>query len=173
MSRQVSLNARTAMDAPASDELEIVLIHITHPLIDEPVRLSSDPTTRISLEPLSYGTPSTWLTEDGSPFLFIMMGAQLPDEDDDAPAAGSLVLEILDSDIATILTSTTVQAIVSMAVVLASSPDLVEAEFLDMRMVSADIDAGQIVMSFTKEPITAESYPAARMTKERFPGMHQ
>ncbi|MER8817166.1 DUF1833 family protein [Mesorhizobium sp. M0074] len=171
--RRVSLNARLALDQVATDELEVVLVIIEHPLLDTPVRLSSDNADRISVEPLMYGTRSTWRTEDDSPFLFIMLDALVPDEEDDAPAQASLVLEILDSDIADILTSTTVQATCHMAIVLASSPDNVEAEWIGMLMTGADGDSGQVSLKFSMEPITEEPYPADRMTKERFPGLHK
>ncbi|MER9546499.1 DUF1833 domain-containing protein [Mesorhizobium sp. M0437] len=171
--RRVSLNARLALDQVATDELEVVLVIIEHPLLDAPVRLSSDNADRISVEPLMYGTRSTWRTDDGSPFLFIMLDALVPDEEDDAPAQASLVLEILDSDIADILTATTVQATCHMAIVLASSPDNVEAEWIGLLMTGADGDSGQVSIKFSMEPITGEPYPADRMTKERFPGLHK
>lgn len=170
--RTISFNARLAADAEATDEVETVLIKITNPLLDQPIRLSSDNTERISVEPLAYGTRSTWLTDDGSPFLFILMGTQIPDETDEEPPAGNLVLANLDSEIAEVLTSTTVPSLVSMALVLASSPNEVEHEFLDMQLRSAEGDGDQIVLFFTKEPVLSERYPSDRMTKERFPGLY-
>lgn len=170
--RVVSFNKRAQIDADSSDEIEVVLVKIEHKLLDAPLRLSSDNTERLSEEPLVYGTRSTWLTEDGSPFLFIMLGAQIPDEQDDAPAAASLVIANLDSDIAEALMSTTVRATVSIALVYASAPNLVQQEFLDLKLVSAEGDADQISLSMSREPITSERYPTARMTKERFPGLY-
>ncbi|RWB61024.1 MAG: hypothetical protein EOQ42_20260 [Mesorhizobium sp.] len=171
--RRVSLNARFAIDQVATDELEVVLVIIDHPLLDTPVRLSSDNADRISVEPLMYGTRSTWRTEGGSPFLFIMLDALVPDEEDDTPAQASLVMEILDSDIADMLTSTTVPATCHMAIVLASSPDNVEAEWIGLQMTDAPGDSGEVNLKFSMEPITEEPYPADRMTKERFPGLHR
>ncbi|MER8964498.1 DUF1833 domain-containing protein [Mesorhizobium sp. M0808] len=171
--RRVSLNARLAIDQVATDELEVVLVIIEHPLLETPVRLSSDNADRISVEPLMYGTCSNWRTNDGSAFLFVMLDALVPDEEDDAPAQASLVLEILDSDIADILTSTTVQATCHMAIALASSPDNVEAEWIGLLMTGADGDSGQVSLKFSMEPITEEPFPADRMTKERFPGLHK
>ncbi len=172
--RLISLNARAAHDGRGSAEIEVVLVKIEHPDIPGGVlRLSSDPTERFSLEPLLWGTRSTWLTDDNSPFLFVMMEALVPDEKDDAPAQASLVLQLLDSEVGEILTSTTVQATASMAVVLASSPGNVEAEFLELRMTDSDIDSGQAVLRFSMEPLYEEPCPADRMTKERFPWLHR
>ena len=58
MSRRVSLNARQAQIDPVSAEIDVVLIEITHPDLDAPIRLSTDNTERISDEPLIYGTRS-------------------------------------------------------------------------------------------------------------------
>ncbi|MCR5856000.1 hypothetical protein [Mesorhizobium sp. J428] len=170
--RTISFNARLAADAESTDEIEVVLIKITHPLLDAPIRLSSDNTERLSVDPLAYVTRSTWLTDDGSPFKFILMGTQIPDETSEEAPSGNIVIADLDSEIAEVLCSTTVPATVSMALVYASSPDVVEHEFLDMKLRSAEIDGDQIVLSFSKEPVLEESYPAARMTKERFPGLY-
>lgn len=171
--RRVSLNARNALDRDASDEIEVTAIIIEHPLLEEPVRLSSDPTVRLSVDPLSYGTLSTWRTENGAPFKFILMDALVPDDNDDAPAQASLVLEVLDSSIAEILSSTTVQATCHMAIVLASSPDLVEAEWIGLQMTGGDIDSGQAALRFSMDALYDEPYPADRMTKDRYPGLHR
>ena len=172
--RRVSLNARAAQDRQATDEIEVALVVIEHPDLDAPIRLSSDTgPTYLSAEPLMYGTRSTWRTADGSPFYFVMMDALVPDDKDDAPAQASLVLEVLDSDIGTVLTSTTTPATCHMAIVLASSPDLVEAEWVGLQMTGAEIDSGQATLQFSMEAIDEEPYPADRMTKERFPGLHR
>ncbi|MFX8797554.1 hypothetical protein ABTM57_19745, partial [Acinetobacter baumannii] len=63
--RILTLNTRRAVDATASDEVEIALIRITHPSIIDPVRLSTDPTSIVSIDPLIYGTYSTWLAPTG------------------------------------------------------------------------------------------------------------
>lgn len=171
--RRLSLNARQALDRQATDEIEVVLVIIDHPDLDQPVRLSSDNAERVSVEPLLYGTRSTWRTTDGSPFLFVMLDAIVPDEQDGAMAQASLAVEILDSDLATILTGTTVQATCQMAVVMASSPNVIEAEFTDLLMTDADVDSGQAVLRFSAEMILDEPFPTDRMTKERFPGLHR
>ena len=59
-----------------------------------------------------------------------------------------------------------------MAVVLASSPSVIEMEWHHFRMVSAEGNGDAITLSITREPITAEPWPAGRMTRERFPGQH-
>lgn len=173
--RRLSLNARLAQEENSTDEIEICLIVIEHPALDEPVRLSTDNTERLSLSPLMYGTRSTWMGANPitEPYLFVLASAELPSDLDDAPASASIVLENVDNDIGAILRSVTDRATVHMAVVLASSPNLTEAEYREMKLVNADGDVGEVRLSFSREPIEDESYPTDRMTKQRFPGLHR
>ncbi len=173
--RKLSLNARMAHDAVGSKEVEVVLVQITHPETNQIIRLSTDPTERISYQPLSYGTRSDWLgadpEDDAEAFLFILMSAMLPDDSEDSAPAAQLVLEAVDNRIAEALRSTTLRATVSMAVVLASSPNKIEFEARNFRLVSAEGNAEAITLSISRDPITSEPWPAGRMTRERFPGL--
>lgn len=171
--RQVSLNARLAQDAADSDEIYVVLVHITHPDIDEPVRLSTDNTERLSLEPLMYGTRSTWNGSDPAtePYLFVLASTLVPSDLNDAPSAATLILENVDNDIAKVLRSTTRPGNVSIAVVLASSPNLIEAEWTGLRMVSAGGDVSEVRLEISREEIEQERSPGHRMTKDFFPGL--
>lgn len=173
--RRLSLNARMIQDEQSSDEIYVVLFKVTHPDLREPIRLSTDNTERIASEPdVIYGTRSSWgganpVTE---PYLWIIASALVPSDLEDAPAAATVSLENLDREMVTLLRSFSTPAIVAMAVVLASSPDLVEQEWTDLQLVSTDIDAGQIVIAFSREEIELEFFPGGRMTRDRFPGLH-
>ncbi|MUZ66329.1 hypothetical protein V6582_05890 [Agrobacterium vitis] len=171
--RRVSLNARLAMEMGMTDEVYVALFYITHPDLDEPVRLSTDNTERLSDEPLMYGTRSSWMDSDTSsePFYFVLASTILPSDLDDAPTSGNLVLENVDNDIAKVLRSFTTLATIHMAVVLASSPDYVEIEYRNMQIVSADLTAGEVTLSFSRQDIEEEKSPGGRMTRSQFPGL--
>lgn len=169
--RKVSINARRNQQDRYATDLEVVLIHISHNDLDSPVRLSTDPTTRLSVEPLAYGTRSTWRTTDGSPFLFVLASALLPDDQDDAPPTATLIIDGVANEITEILRSTRKRASVRMAVVLASSPDHVEAEFTGLELVGVDGGGSQVTLHLSGEAYHLEPWPAARMTKARFPGL--
>jgi len=173
--RRVSLNERLAQDAEATAEIYVALFYIDHPQLDAPIRLSTDNTERLSDDPLMYGTRSTWMNSkpQKEPFLFVLASAVIPSDLEDAPAAGSFILENVDNEIAKLLRSFTNLATLHLAIVLASSPNLVEAEFRDMKITSADIDAGEVTIEFSREDIEDEKYPNGRMTKDRFPGLHR
>ncbi len=171
--RRVSLNARMAFEDQSSDEIEVALFYITHPDLVEPVRLSTDPTERISEQPLMYGTRSNWLGSNAvtEPFLFLLASAEFPSDLEDAPASASIILENVDNDIAALLRSFTDRPTIHMAVVLASSPDLIEAEFKGLKIVSSDGNAGDVTLQISRAPIEDETVPMDRFTKDRFPGL--
>lgn len=172
--RRLSLNARQMLDSASTSEFEVVLFEITHPDLPASIRLSTDNTERLTSEPLTYGTRSTWRGANpvSQPFLFVIASTMVPSDLEDAPAAGSLVLEALDRELVRLVRSFTTRATLHMAVVLASSPDLVEAEWADMQILSAEINAGEVSLSFSREEIENEMYPCGRMTRSRFPGLH-
>lgn len=171
--RRLSLNARQAQDQATTDQIEVVLIEIAHPALEATLRLSTDPTVRLSTEPLLYGTRSTWRGADPAtdPYYFVLVSAELPSDMEDAPASGALVLSNVDNEIAVQLRSTTLPATVSMAVVMASSPNFVEREFLELKLTVSETDAGECALSLSRDLIEEEPYPAGRMTRWWFPGV--
>ncbi len=174
MSRRLSMNARLAHEEEYSGEIEVALILIEHPELEAPIRLSTDNAVRISVDPEIYGTLSTWkgarYAED--PWLWVVASVVLPGEAEDAPAQATLVLENLEAGMVELVRSFTDPATVSMAVVLASSPNKVEMEATGLQIVSAEITAGEIVLSLSRDEIELEPFPSGRLTRHRFPGLH-
>ena len=173
MSRRISLNMRRMMDAASTDEVEVVLLSFTHPSLDRPVRLSTDNADRISRDPLVYGTRSTWdgADPDADPYLFVVADAVLPGDLEDGPTPAHLVLDNLDASIAEILQSFTDYASVRMAVVFASAPNEIVAEFHELTLISATGTASEITLQISRLPIEDETVPMERFTKNRFPGL--
>lgn len=170
MSQRLSMNARRAATDRTSAEVEVVLIVIEHPELDAPIRLSTDPTERLSVEPLLYGTRSSWMGAE-DPYLFVLASAEVPSDLEDAPATASIRLELIDPSIARALRSVTSPATAHLAVVLASSPDLIEMEFRDMRASGASGSAEQASIEISRRPIEDERIPTDRFTRDRFPGL--
>lgn len=175
MTRRVSLNARLAQDAAHSAEIEVVLIMVEHPDLEAKIRLSTDNGERISVDPLIYGTRSTWRGSNPvtEPFLFILASAELPSDLEGAPAEATVVIEAVTGEVSRLLRSFTSRATVHMAVVLASSPDVIEYEATGMRLMLAEGSAGEITTSIGREPVEEESLPGLSFTKDRFPGLHR
>tara|TARA_B100000378_G_scaffold207273_1_gene170431 strand:- start:412 stop:936 length:525 start_codon:yes stop_codon:yes gene_type:complete len=173
--RRVSFNARTAFDAETGGDIEVALFVFEHALLPQPIRLSTDPTERLSTEPYMLGTRSNWSGANPvtDPYLFVLASAEVPGDMEDAPASATLVLENVDNEIASVLRSFVDYATVHMAVVLAGSPNLVEVEYRDMKLVSADGDSGEVRIAIGRHPIEDERVPMDRFTKDRFPGIYR
>jgi len=170
--RSVSLTARESFDAPSTAEVELVLFVIEHASLDAPIRLSTDPSERISTDPLYYGTRSTWMGADphSDPYLFVLVSSDVPSDLEDAPASATFILQNVDNDIATLLRSFTDQATVHMAVVLASSPNTPEIEYRDLVMTGCEGNAAEVSITISRAPIEDEGAAMDRFTKDRFPG---
>jgi hypothetical protein len=172
---RLSLNARLAMDQIGAEDLFVILFEITHPDLEGgPIRLSTDNAERISIDPLIYGTRSNWRGADPvtQPFLWIIASALLPSDQEDTPAAAQIALENLEAEMVALLRSFRTPATVNMAVVLAETPDLIEAEYLDLQLLSADISDAELLLSISRDEIELEPFPPGRMTRDRFPGLH-
>jgi len=161
-------------DGASTEEIYVVLMEITHDDLDAPIRLSTDNAKRVSSDPLVYGTRSSWRDANplSEPYLWVIASVLVPSDQDDAPSSGSFALETLDSSVTKLLLSFTDPAQLNIAVVLASSPDLVEAEWLGLDITTAAIDSGEIALTFSREEVELERFPFARLTRNRFPGLH-
>jgi hypothetical protein len=164
----ISLTARLAFNAAATDELMVALVTISHEDWEEPVRLSSDPTQRLSLDPLRYGTVSNGVEYD-----FVLMQLIMPDDQEDSPRSAALSFENVDADMAAVIRSVKTPAVVDILMVLASAPDAVEGEFRGFKGVRGTFDINQVGLDISLDPITGEPWPAHRMTQGRFPGLYR
>ncbi|BBE74367.1 hypothetical protein [Oharaeibacter diazotrophicus] len=172
--RVVSLAARRSAEDAASDEVEVVLMRFSGGPLAEPVLLSTDPTARLADDPLTYGTRSRWQSTAREDYLFVPARAVLPDDQDDQPPAASVMIDILDAAMVEPLRSFVERSVqVDVAVVLASSPDAVEAEWRGLWLLAVDGDAGMMTLTIGREDETGEPHSALRMTREIAPGLHR
>ncbi len=171
--RRVSITARRSLDAAQSAEVGVVLMQFEHPDDGEILRVSSDPTERISADPLVYGTRSNWLGTNPvtDPFLFLTLGAEWPGDQEDAGFEARLILSNFNSEIVQTLRSFTRPAVAHLAHVMASTPDIIEVEARDLLLVSSDLDADRIELTLSRRAIEDEAFPSQRMTKQRVPGL--
>lgn len=175
MSQRASINARQVFDAASTEVVEVGLVIITHPALDAPIRLSTDPTERLSDDPLQYGTRSNWMESDPltEPFLFAQMDAEVPSDLEDVPAATTLILPNVDQRLSELLLSFTSPATVHMAVVFSHAPDVIEHESRNMKLSGVEGNVDEITLTASRRPIEDEIVPMQRMTKNRCPGLHR
>ncbi|WP_411836698.1 hypothetical protein [Paracoccus sp. ME4] len=163
-----------AQEDLTTDEVYVALFRIDHASLAAPIRLSTDPTERVAEEPVIYGTRSAWAGANPllEPYLWAIADAILPSDLEDAPATAQIAIEALDHAIIETVRSITSPPTIRMAVVLASTPDVVEAEWSNLLITTVDADAGEIILTISREEIENEFFPAGRMSRDRFPGLH-
>lgn len=164
--RSTSERFNGAAFAQESGDVVVVLITIDHPSLDAPLRFSSDPTTRLSDDPLLYGTVSR-----GETFYFVPVKVALPDEQDRSPEAKLTLDNISRDTIALIRAAVSPPPTALLEVVLAATPDVVEASFADFTVSKATSDAQQVEIELTFDTLGAEPVPAMKFDPGRFPGL--
>lgn len=143
-----------------------------HEDLAAPIRISSDPTERLSTDPLRYGTRSTWNNANPAtePYQFLAASFEVPGDQEDAPATVRLVLDMFDASLVKQLRSIATQATAHLALVFSETPNTVELEYRGLRVLSIDYGE-QLTITASRQPIEDESVPKDRFTKDRFPGL--
>lgn len=165
--RSISLVARAAFNAEQTGEIPVFLLTVTHALLTGPRRFSTDPTTRIQVDPeLIYGTVSR-----GETYNFLPIGVMLPGDNDEEAPAFRLTMDNIMRDLVPLLRTMTTPAKVTIEMVLATAPDLVEIQWPDFDLVNADYNQESVVVDLVVDSLTTDPYPAGRFTPSGFGGL--
>lgn len=162
---RVPLAFRLIASQPYTSENKILLFKITHDDLEDPIYLSTDPTERLSVDPLSYGTVS-----NDDTYTFVEMAAILPDDRKGSPPRVSIAMENVDSSYVELARSFLTPARVDMSIVFASDPDLIMKSMTRLWLTKCSYTESSITFDIAR--FRSESLPAGRrMTKDRFPGL--
>ncbi|OCC01716.1 hypothetical protein BA190_27530 [Labrys sp. WJW] len=164
--RTLSARFRAALYRENMEEVPAMLITITHPDLTTPLHFSSDPTERISTEPLLYGTVSR-----GTQYNFVPFQVTLPADQDDAPPTIDITLSVVGREAVPLLRSAIEPPSVTLEIILAQYPDDVEAVFPDFDLVSASYGGDSATISLAIDSMASEPFPAGSFTPSYFPGM--
>lgn len=164
--RAVSLTMRRSMYARETKEVALVLITVTHPLLSTPVRVSSDPTARLSEQPLRYGTVSR-----GSTYTFVPMSVMLPDDIEERAPTSQIQIENVSRDLVALLRSMRSPADVRMEVVLASTPDAVEYLCPKFQLKHTRGAAPMLTLELHIDSLVEEPFPSGSFSPSYFPGL--
>lgn len=164
--RVLSLTFREAMFAQESGEVVAWLLTITHPNLDPPIRLTSDPTELLSTDPLRYVT-----TSRGHEFQFVGMALLLPDENEKSSPAAKMVIGNVDRGIVPLVRSINSPAQVLMEGLLVSDLGTVEVSVPQLDIVHVGYDAGQLNFDLSMDAMATESYPAGSFVPSSFPAL--
>jgi hypothetical protein len=164
--RIFSLNFRQALFSQESGEVPIFLLTITHPSLVLPIRLSTDPTTRMSTDPLVYGTASRSNT-----FLYAGIDVTLPDEQDRTAPASKLIVANVALDLIPLARSVSTPSSVLIEAVLASALDIVEFSLPALSMTNLVYDVGVLTFDLTMDALATEPFPGGNFDPASFPAL--
>jgi hypothetical protein len=155
MARSLSSTAIASANAQQTDEVWLVLLTIAHPSLATPIRVVNNNESIVSR---------------GQTYQWFPFEIELPGEDVDSPSRARLRIDNVDRTIVNTIRSISTPPTVTLEVVLASAPNVVEVSFSGLSLREVDYDAmsvtGELVFeSIFTEPVTLTMTPA------RFPGL--
>lgn len=157
MPRSLSATARAALYAPETGEVFLFLLTLSHPSLEQPIRVVNDSQNIISneVEYVSY------------PFQLV-----LPQDDDTPAPQVRLSIDNVSQEIVAAVRKCNGEPItVSMSIVLASSPDTVEAGPFEFSIRQVDYTAATVEATLQFEDVLNEPIPGDTMTRPRFPAL--
>ncbi|MBB3396880.1 DUF1833 family protein [Rhizobium sp. BK060] len=166
MSRNLSPGFLAGLYSQESEEVVICLLTVTHEDIGGPIYLSSDPTTRLSDDPLVYGTISR-----SNEYLYLPFEFTLPDDKSDSPPRVQLSMDNTDRSLVTLLRSIATPANVMVELILASDLNSVEIQIPALQLSDVTMDDSKISATLVADALINEPHPAQLFTPGSFPGL--
>lgn len=156
MSRTLSQAARRAINAQETEQVFLLLLTLDHEELAEPIRVVNNTEN---------------VTSRGALYVAYPFEIALPGEDPESVARVTLRIDNVDRQIVQSLR--TVQAPLSTAleVVLAASPDTVEAGPFNMTLVAAEYDALVVTGELAFEDVLNEPFPGHSYIPSEYPGL--
>jgi hypothetical protein len=168
----LSQSAVRAMFASETSEALILLITITNPADPTtPVRLADGYTNRIAS--LTTDTDVVYgVTSNSKDYLFMPMQISLPGEEEAGSAQCSLVLNFVTREAIDLIRTYLISPVsVQIDLVLASSPNTIEATFAGFKITNVTYNADQITFDLNMVSLSREPFPCFTFTPANFPGL--
>lgn len=162
----ISDEFRRELFAQESDDVAIMLLTIDDGESPEPIRLSSDATTRLSTDPLTYGT-----TSRGDVFLYLPFRFVLPQERADVAPRVELTIDNIERSLVQVVEAFTAPPRLTIEIVMASDPDYVEVLLPGMILSNISFTAETITATLVRNALDTEPFPFGTFTPRYFPGL--
>jgi hypothetical protein len=165
--RNTSVAFRAAAYRPSTDQVLTMLLTIEHPNLTEPIRLSTDNKDSFTFE----GETVRGTISNGQQYLYMPMQVTWPDDTDETITQARIQIDNVNKDILMAVREMDEAPQVTMQVVLASSPNTVEAEANNLELQDVDGDALAVSAVLTRRHFFGEPYPGISMLPGNCPGM--
>lgn len=159
MPRHVSDAFRRAAAAQETTAAPVILLEINHPDMDGPLLVTDAGADLV----VDGNPPKTYLA---LPFII-----DLPASTDDVLPQVKLRIDNVGREMVEVLRTLTSAPAVSLSVVLADAPDVVEVGPLEFRLASAKADAVEVEGTLAFESMLAEPFPSREFLPTTHPGL--
>lgn len=156
MSRPLSLAARRALTGSETDEVFLILLTIASAEMAVPIRVVNDRAN---------------LTSRGNAFIAFPFDLVLPADDGETLSQVQLRIDNVDREIVAALRQLTTPPDVTMEVVRAAEPDIVEAGPFAMQLVAADYTALVVTGTLAFEDVLNARFPGDDFAPASHPGL--
>lgn len=167
---RLSLDAMKAVYATETGDYPILLVTLEHPDLVEPIRISTDATTRIpSLttdEQVVYGTVS-----NGLEYLYFPAEINLPTEDEESPPQVQLAVCNVGQELVATVRNLRQSPTVTLALVLGSNPDRIEGQIGGFTFTDVEINDLIISGNMVMDVMANEPFPYLTFTPSTAPGL--
>lgn len=171
MARVTTQQWREWVQANDADDPLVFLVEISHPSLSEPIRVSSDMTTFLGMEPELkepiYGTVCNGVKFYAQPFSFTV-----PDTPGDSSTTkASFSLQNVSQEYTAAVRNLTSAPRFRCTMVLASSPDTVQQSLPDMWLTDITLDASTISGELSPADFRTEPWPKLKFYPSGFQGL--
>jgi hypothetical protein len=169
---ELSLNFREAAYAQETGVFPIALITLEHDDLAEPIRISTDPTQRITElttdSDIVYGTVS-----DGETYVFLPIKIRLPDDTDEGPGQMTMEIDNIRQALTESIRSVSTPVSCQVDIVMSNDLDTVEMSWPEFMLFNIRYDAVTVTGTLQIETLTSEPFPAGSFTPGYFPALFQ
>ena len=136
--------------------LPLVLLTIDHDDISAPIRVVNN---------------SENITSNGEEYIAFPFKLTLPDSKDEAPPTANLVISNVSREIGQAIRLISSPPSVTITVVRQETPDVVEAEFVGMKLTNVEYDSLTVSAGISFEDLTREKFPYLTFSPSIFAGI--
>lgn len=156
MSRTVSSSFLRAVFARETDEVFLTLLKIEHPNLNDAIRVVNNDQN---------------ITSNNEVYVAFSFEVELPGEAEDSLPVPRLSIDNVDRVIVESIRAIDTPPTVTMSVIMASSPDVIEAGPYVMTMRNVEYNSLTVSGTLHGEDILNEAYPGHLFTPGMFPGL--
>jgi len=156
MARSTSATFRSAVNAEETSEVFLILLEMTHADITT-IRLVNNYTDVVG--------------PGANTYIAFPFQITIPSDDDEALSRVQLTIDNVDRYLMDEIRAITSAPDISISVVLASSPTVIEAGPFETKLRNVDYDESRITGDLQAEDILNEPYPGESYVPANFPGL--